>query len=116
MSVKNKVNYGKNNQIISSSEIQLSQIVGDILEKYTCEFVSPIKESFSEKRKIINDAKDMSTKEKLEAYETAEDKYIKDIVRYMLIVSVTVGLPFVLKNKNAINELQKHWEDNMMIS
>jgi len=102
MSEKNTVNNGKNNQIVISSEIQLSQIVGDVLEKCACEFVSPIKESFSEKRKIINDAKDMSTKEKLEAYERTENKYIKDIVGYMLIVSMTVGIPFVLKNKNEI--------------
>ena len=85
-----------------------SQIIGDILEKHTSEFVVPLKDSFAQKRKLIDDAKDMSTEEKIVAYERAENKYLNDIGKYLMIVAVAVGVPFLLKNTDIIKKTSKY--------
>ena len=47
-----------------------------ILDNHTNEFIEPLKESYREKVKIIEDAQDMSTQEKLDTIGQVEAKYL----------------------------------------
>lgn len=81
--------------------------IKEIIDNHTSEFIEPLKESHSEKLKIIEGDSNMSTQEKLDAINQAENEFLLNIAKFIFVTTTVLTVPKILSNKEVLNGIKK---------